>query len=166
MQSEQTLYFHRGDLNFSAGHFTIFSKTKRETLHGHNYYLECAVVSTPEAPGITFDYRVLKRQLQAICDSLNTKFLLPTESPFLSLEDQGDTIVAVFDNKPLYFLKEDIVLLEVKNVTLEELSHWFLAQLTQSDFVVDHPIAELEIRVFNGATQSASAKWARQVMYA
>ena len=32
-------------LNFSAGHFTIFSATERENLHGHNFQVRGAVTA-------------------------------------------------------------------------------------------------------------------------
>ena len=38
-------------LNFSAAHFTIFSATEREDLHGHNWQVECELTSTIDANG-------------------------------------------------------------------------------------------------------------------
>ena len=49
---------HKDELNFSAGHFTIFSKTEREDLHGHNYYVNAVfhVLLDDNGKEITADY--------------------------------------------------------------------------------------------------------------
>jgi len=160
---EQVLEFYKGDLKFSSGHFTIFSPTEREHLHGHNFYLQAAIRVAVDDSGIAFDYRIFKRMLKTLCRQLHTYFLLPERSPYLSLKKEQDYIVATFNGKKIPFLHEDVVLLPISNVTLEELSQWFVSQVLESDVVKVHPIAALEIRVFNGLEQSALACWTRAV---
>ena len=36
-QRTTTLELYKEEMKFSAGHFTIFSATERENLHGHNF---------------------------------------------------------------------------------------------------------------------------------
>ncbi|MDB4151743.1 6-carboxytetrahydropterin synthase, partial [Pseudomonadales bacterium] len=55
-------------LNFSIAHFTIFSATEREDLHGHNFQLECKVTAPLGDDGLLFDYGILKKLLRALCD--------------------------------------------------------------------------------------------------
>lgn len=159
MQKEKTMKIHRGSLRFAAGHFTIFSKTSREKMHGHNYYVEAEITAAVDEAGITFDYRIIKNKLMEICSSLNSYFLLPTQSPYLSLSENGDYIEAIFDGKKLVFLKEDVKLLPIKNITLEELSDWFLAEmLSNIAFIQEHKISKIRIDVYNGLEQSSCAE--------
>lgn len=159
MAKKRIINFHKGDLKFSSGHFTIFSETERESLHGHNYYLEASIVTEMEEPGITFDYRIFKNCLKNLCDQLNSKFLLPLYSPYLNVGDDGEYIITKFNHKLMPFLKEDALLLPVSNVTLEELSDWFVAQVSLDPIVKEHPISQIDIRVFNGLEQSSESSW-------
>jgi 6-pyruvoyltetrahydropterin/6-carboxytetrahydropterin synthase len=153
---EKTVKIHRGSLRFSAGHFTIFSKTSREKMHGHNYYVEDEIRAAVDEAGITFDYRLLKNKLFDICAVLNTHFLLPTKSPYLAVSEQGDYIEAIFNEKKLFFLKEDVKLLPIRNITLEELSDWFVSELcADKEFIREHKISKIRIDVYNGLEQSS-----------
>jgi hypothetical protein len=46
--------------NFSAGHFTMFSATERENLHGHNFQVRCSVTAPPGDDSMAFDQIILK----------------------------------------------------------------------------------------------------------
>ena len=81
-------------LTFSAGHFTIFSATDRENLHGHNFQVRCAVTASIGPDGLAFNYVLLKRVLRALCDELNERVLLPDHSPYLTLEHQEGMVIA------------------------------------------------------------------------
>ena len=82
-------------LNFSAGHFTIFSATERENLHGHNFQVRCAVTAAVGADGLAFDYVLLKRVLRELCDALDERVLLPEQSPYLTLEHRDGMVIAL-----------------------------------------------------------------------
>jgi 6-pyruvoyltetrahydropterin/6-carboxytetrahydropterin synthase len=151
---------HKDEFNFSAGHFTIFSATDREDLHGHNYYVSTAISVILNDNGLAFDYRIYKKKILALCDKLDRRFLLPAQSKYLRLEDTGDMWFAHFNQEKIPFLKRDVVILPVTNVTIEELSHWFLNQLTQDENELkQHGIQKIKLSVFNGPGQSGSAKW-------
>lgn len=144
--------------SFSAGHFTIFSATDREDLHGHNYYVSLALTVMIDDNGLAFDYRFYKQKLQSLCKLLDRRFLLPSRSKYLSLEDTGDMWIAHFSDERIPFLKRDVVILPVTNVTIEELSHWFLEQLSDDKKIfVQHGIKNITVKVFNGPGQSGSA---------
>lgn len=157
---QQTLKFHRGELKFCAGHFTIFSETERERLHGHNYYLEASVTAPFQQPGITFDYRILRDKLKDLCAQLNSRFLIPAESPYLKIEQRDPYCDVYFNDEHIPFLTNDILLLPIANTTLEELSRWFIDRISEErEFIERHAISELTVRVFNGPDQSALAEW-------
>ena len=160
MQQESTIEFHGGKLNFSAGHFTIFSATEREPLHGHNYFLTVIMTAQEGEPGITFDYRIFKEKLLTLCRKLNWYTLLPTKSPYLAITQDDDYVYAKFADKTLPFLHQDVVLLPLPNITLEELSKWFLAQILEDQpFIKQYQITALQVKVHNGPNQAASANW-------
>lgn len=155
-----SLEIHKDELAFSAGHFTIFSATEREQLHGHNYNVSLKMDLTVGANGLSFDYRYYKHKLEILCKEIDTFFLLPAHSPYLTIEDAGDYWMAEFNQKKIPFLKEDVKILPVTNVTIEELSHWMLSKLTSNlDELKQHGIHSLTLNVFNGPGQSGGARW-------
>jgi 6-pyruvoyltetrahydropterin/6-carboxytetrahydropterin synthase len=151
---------HKDEFSFSAGHFTIFSATDREDLHGHNYNVSIEMHVNIGENGLAFDYRVYKKKILALTATLDRKFMLPNQSAYLTLEDAGDMWLAHYNNEKIPFLKRDAVILPITNVTIEELSHWFLQQLTQDTHeLVQHGIQKIKLSVYNGPGQSGSAEW-------
>lgn len=150
------------DIHFSAAHFTIFSAERRENLHGHDF----SVAATATAPlgddGLCFDYSALKRPLRALCDTLDEAMLLPLRSPHLQVcEAPGDRVTARFADERLTFLKRDVRLLPVRNITVEELAAWFVERLVADAAVLALPIETLNVRVSSGPGQWAGVEWKR-----
>jgi 6-pyruvoyltetrahydropterin/6-carboxytetrahydropterin synthase len=155
-----SLEIHKEECSFSAGHFTIFSATEREQLHGHNYYVSVVLHFRLQHNGLSFDYRHYKKKILTLCNQLDRFFLLPSHSPFLKLEDHNDYWIAYFNHKKLFFLKEDVVILPIANITIEELSHWFLQKILEDQQSLnDHDIVEIAVKVYNGPGQSAGTNW-------
>jgi len=148
-------------LHFSAAHFTIFSATVRENLHGHNFHVEAALSGPIREDGLCFDYNDVKRKIKALCDSLDEKTLLPRHSPHLSIVEDGPYLVAHFHDEKIPFLPRDVITLPVRNVTVEELAYWFAEALLADAEFGALPIDELTIRVSSGPGQWASARWSR-----
>lgn len=160
MKRMATLELHKDAFSFSAGHFTVFSATLREDLHGHNYYVNLEMKVELNDNGMAFDYRLYKAKLKSLCDKLDRRFLLPEKSKYLRLEETDDMWLAHFNNERIPFLKRDVVTLPISNVTIEELSHWFLEELTRDPADLTHNgIQAITIRVFNGPDQSGAAEW-------
>lgn len=159
MRYYTTLEIQKEELQFSAGHFTIFSATERETLHGHNYGVQaCFRFSVPEN-GLLFDYRDLKKALRDICNQIDRKFILPACSPFLKLKEKDQHVLAEFNRQPLQFLRQDVIILPITNSTIEELSQWFLNELTKDQtYLSNNKIVGIEIKIFNGPGQAAAAR--------
>ncbi len=155
-----SLEIHKEEFAFSAGHFTIFSATEREQLHGHNYYVSIAFNIKIEQNGLAFDYRDYKKKMAKLCDQLDRHFLLPSQSPYLELEENDDYWIAHYNQKKIPFLKEDVVILPLTNITIEELSYWFLQQLlTDATELAHHAIQGITVKVYNGPGQSGGATW-------
>ena len=154
-----TISISKDYLHFSAAHFTIFSATERENLHGHNFFVEAEAVGEIGDDGLCFDYNALKERLKALCDELDETTLLPARSPHLDIK-QGEAAVTVrFDEERLEFLPRDVTVLDVRNVTVEELAHWFLRRLRSDEGFKSLPIDEITLRASSGPGQWASAHW-------
>ncbi|QYY35711.1 6-carboxytetrahydropterin synthase [Ruficoccus sp. ZRK36] len=157
-----TLELAKEHFKFSAGHFTIFSAEVRENLHGHNWNVGVEITAEVGDNGLAFDYAIAKRQAEAYCDELNERFLLPGESPFLKIEETESGLTAVYGEERLPFLKRDVCVLPLRNVTVEELSAWFLKRFMED--LASQPellIHAITVRVYSGPGQCATARWKR-----
>ncbi|MFP2903776.1 6-pyruvoyl trahydropterin synthase family protein [Pyxidicoccus sp. 3LFB2] len=61
MSRTTTIELHKEEMKFSAGHFTIFSATHRENLHGHNFTVYVALTGAVVENGLLSDYGPLKQ---------------------------------------------------------------------------------------------------------
>lgn len=151
---------HKENMKFSAGHFTIFSATHREKLHGHNYTSYCSLETWVGENGLEFDYRFYKARIYELCRQLNESFLLAGNSPHLKFEEHPDHYWIYFDKEKLFFNKRDVVVLPITNVTVEELSLWFLKQLTSNPAqLTEHQIKKVTVKIASSPGQSGSACW-------
>lgn len=145
-------------LHFSAGHFTIFGAQQRENLHGHNFRVEAVIECEIGEDGLTFDYSIIKAMLQKHCDALDEQVLLPAHSPYLQIGNREGYIQARFGDETLLFLPRDVLVLPIRNVTVEELSNWFIDQLQTEPEFNQLPISKLTIRVASGSGQWGIAR--------
>lgn len=155
-----TIEISKDYLHFNSAHFTIFSASEREDLHGHTFYVRAFVTSPIDANGLAFDYNILKSSLLKLCDHLDEKVLLPELSPHLKLTQSDGYLVAEYGNERLPFLPRDVRTLPVRNITVEELAPWFLAELETDEKVTEQNITRLEIQVSSGPGQWAAASTA------
>ena len=152
-----TLHIEKEAHKFSSAHYTIFSATERERLHGHNYFVSARIVAKMGTNGFSADYNVYKRRIKALCDRYDEYMLLPEFSPFQKLETVGDEIQATFAGKVLKFLADETWVLPIANVTVEELSHLLLNELITAEN--DPDLVEVELMVSSGSGQAGSAVW-------
>lgn len=159
LQERVTIRLAKQNMKFSAGHFTIFSATERERLHGHNFTVEVDIEARMLGNGMCFDYGLYKDRVVALCRELNEWTILPTRSPYLRIEEDGDHVYAHFDGQRIPFLRGDVLLLPIANATLEEFAWWFLQRLAEDrDALRAHAIDAIEVRVLSGPGQSAGRR--------
>ena len=159
MSENVTIRLAKQNMKFSAGHFTIFSASERERLHGHNFFVEVDLHARMQFNGLCFDYGIYKDRVVALCRELNEWMILPTRSPHLRIEEDGDHVIAVFAGQRIPFLREDVKLLPIENATLEEFAGWFLARLGEDRAALRaHAIEEIEVRVASAPRQSAGRR--------
>ena len=162
MQRSSNIELFKEYMNFSAGHFTIFSSSDRENLHGHNYRVYACFTTLIDEDGLSFDYREYKQKLLKICQSLDCTTLLPQLSRYLEIEEKDGCVHVEFNGEKLKFLQRDVKLLPITNTTVEELSNWILMQLVQDDNeLLKNKIQKIKVKVFSGPGQSGSAVWSK-----
>ena len=159
MSRTTVLHIRNQYLKFSAAHFTIFSATERERIHGHNFAVSAEVTAAVGDDGLCFDYNVIKRKMRELCDALDEYVLLPARSPHLTVHAGDDTVRAEFNGETLVFPAADTLVLPLANITSEELSWYLLEQLLEGDAAVRYEISALTVTVASGAGQSASTRW-------
>jgi 6-pyruvoyltetrahydropterin/6-carboxytetrahydropterin synthase len=160
MERLTTIYIDKESHKFSAAHFTIFSATERERLHGHNFSVAARIVAPVDANGLTGDYAVYKAQLKKLCDALDEYTLRPAESPYLTVVEEGDYYRITHDQDVLLLLRADTLVLPIRNTTVEDLSHYLLQTLVADHgFLQAQDIREIEVLVSSGPGQTGSSYW-------
>lgn len=155
-----TIEISKEDIKFSAAHFTIFSASERERLHGHNYFVAIAFTAPVGPDGMCFSYKEIKSRLRSLCEVLDEYMLLPAHSPWIDIHEEGPAYVVTFNDETMHFLKQDTLILPVTNITLEELSRHLLEQLlADQSFVHDSGLCAVTIKVSSGAGQWGSTTW-------
>lgn len=155
-----TVELQKESMKFSAGHTTIFSATEREPLHGHHYAVYLGLTTWVEDNGMAFDYRYYKQKMNQLCKHVNQTFLMPMYSPFMTYTEDDEYYYFTFNHKKIPFLKEDVTLMPMTNITVEELSRWFVGQLIADHAELErHRIEKIVVKVFSAPGQSASFTW-------
>jgi 6-pyruvoyltetrahydropterin/6-carboxytetrahydropterin synthase len=161
MQST-TIEISKEYLHFAAAHFTLFSDTERENLHGHNFQVTLDAEAPIAEDGLTFDYNILKKALKQMCDDLDEQVIMPTQSPHLQIESDDQYTYAVFNGERIPFLERDLTLLPIRNVTVEELAHYLLDTLLKRQEIQALDIQQMVLKCASGEGQWASASWSNQ----
>ena len=154
-----TIEISKEYLHFAAAHFTLFSATERENLHGHNFQVTLDADAPMQDDGLTFDYNILKKAVRQLCDQLDEQVLMPTRSPYLEIDEQDDYTYVVFNGERIPFLQRDLTLLPIRNITVEELAQYLLAKLLEREDIKALDIDNMLLRCASGEGQWASAKW-------
>jgi 6-pyruvoyltetrahydropterin/6-carboxytetrahydropterin synthase len=111
------------------------------------------------ADGMAFDYVMLKRVLKALCDELDERLLLPEHSPHLRIERGDGIVIAWFGGERLTYLERDVLLLPVRNITIEELAELLLARLRVRPELSGRDLRAIELGVSSGDGQWAFSSW-------
>ncbi len=124
-----TIELFRQDMGFSAGHFTLFNQQQRERLHGHNFKVKATYSSIVDAGGITFDYRIVRNLIKAVCERLNERFLLPLCSPYLDVTEQESCFEIRFGQDLFVLPADDVCALQLRNTSTESLSYFIMTEV-------------------------------------
>lgn len=163
LHSHTCIEICKEDLKFSAAHFTIFSATERERLHGHNFKVSLLLTTAVGDNGMCFSYGEIKKRLRRLCAALDEYMVLPGGSPHLEIRDDGPYYQVRFNGEEMRFLRADTLVLPVRNTTVEEFArHLLECLLKDAPFVEGNDISALTMKVSSGPGQSGSASWSRE----
>ena len=155
-----TIEISKEDFKFSGAHFTVFSATERERLHGHNFKVRAEVVAPVDENGLCFNYQEIKKRLRRICEQLDEYLLLPGDSPYLTIREDSQTVEVSFADQTMQFLASDTLVLPIRNTTVEEFSHLIVERLVKhDDFFTKNEVQRLKVSVSSGDGQWGSTVW-------
>jgi len=157
MERLTTLYIDKESHKFSAAHYTIFSATERERLHGHNYSVSVRIVAPLGDNGFSADYNVYKSRIAGLCEELDEYMLLAGNSSHQQIEEAGACYRVSFAGEEMLFLRSDTQVLPVRNATVEEFSQLLLERLLRACKGED--LREVELCVASGPGQRGCALW-------
>ena len=147
------------DLKFSASHF-IPGHEKCGRLHGHTYAVSAIIEGTQDKKGIVVDFISLKDAIRKICDRFDHMVILPKKSDLMNITEKKKSVTVNSDNKKYQFPIEDVILIDVKVPSAEELAKYILKSLL-NELKLPQSISTIEICVEEGKGQGA---WARETI--
>jgi 6-pyruvoyltetrahydropterin/6-carboxytetrahydropterin synthase len=124
-----TVRVEKDYLVFSSGHFITYNGDCCERLHGHNYRAAVEVEDDLDENAYVFDFIALKDLTRSITDELDHRMLLPTQSRFVRLEEDGPNWRVRYRDRHWSFPRDECVLLPVSNTTAELLADFIAGRL-------------------------------------
>ncbi|MCQ2052504.1 MAG: 6-pyruvoyl tetrahydropterin synthase family protein [archaeon] len=118
---------HAG-IKFSACHF-IPKHEKCARLHGHSYVMRLKLEGDIGNDGMIMDFTLLKKELKKIADELDHRTILPGKSDNVVLTVGSESVDATCGNKKYTFPREDVVILEIPNITAEEMTKMMIRRI-------------------------------------
>jgi len=108
--------------NFASAHFLIFANDKREPLHGHNYQVSVKMEGELDRAGVVLDFITFKPLVKRICDSLDHRTMIQSNSPNLAVHRRAKEIEVRYKAQKIILPKSDVILLPLANTSTELLA--------------------------------------------
>ena len=115
--------------HFSCAHMATFSDGSIERLHGHNYRVEAKLWGALDIAGMVLDVIIFKKIIRALCDQIDEYLLVPLHNPLIAVKHDEQQVTLDYEGKHYAIPREDCVLLDVENTTMEHLAFWFSEKL-------------------------------------
>lgn len=156
------IHISKEALKFSAAHMTVFPDGTKEALHGHNYTVQVSLELADISLSKMLSFSYFKKIMKKISSEWDEKVLIPAKCPFLRVISQSEVeIELVLCKKRYIFPAEEVVLLELDNITTETLSaeygRIFLGQLDSK--LLGSSIRAVRVRVEEIPGQGATFSW-------
>ncbi|HYY24692.1 MAG TPA: 6-pyruvoyl tetrahydropterin synthase family protein [Candidatus Udaeobacter sp.] len=117
--------------NFASAHFLIFTNGKREPLHGHNYQVSVALEGELDGAGVVLDFISFKPLVKEICDRLDHRTLIQTESPSVAVRQKTNEVEIRYKKQRLVLPRTDVILLPLVNTSTELLAEYVANRIRQ-----------------------------------
>jgi 6-pyruvoyltetrahydropterin/6-carboxytetrahydropterin synthase len=115
--------------NFASAHFLIFANGKREPLHGHNYQVSVKLEGELDRAGVVLDFISFKPLIKRICDSLDHRTMIQSDSPNLAVQRRKKEIEIRYKAQKIILPKNDVILLPLVNTSTELLAEHVAKQI-------------------------------------
>lgn len=115
--------------NFASAHFLIFANGKREPLHGHNYQVGVKIEGELDRSGVVLDFIAFKPLVKKICDALDHRTLIQTESPVIRVKRRAAEVEVRYRRQKIILPKQDVILLPLVNTSTELLAEHVAGQI-------------------------------------
>jgi 6-pyruvoyltetrahydropterin/6-carboxytetrahydropterin synthase len=169
-----TIKLFKEDMKFSSGHFTIFSDTERERVHGHNFTVQCELDAPVENDGMVSDYNEFKTVIRRLCAEWDEFLLVPTRSPHVDVklvtvvgsaaEDATPAppdrrcVKIMFNGEEIVLPEGDVKLLPVANITVEELSALLVSKVAAEFQGICSSVSRVSVTVSSGPGDSGTSE--------
>ena len=117
------------DLVFAAAHFITLAGHRCEALHGHNYQVSVALEGELDRAGVVLDFIAFKPMVKRICDTLDHRTLIQTESPAIKLRQRVKEIEVRYKKQKIVLPRQDVILLPLANTSTELLAEHLANQI-------------------------------------
>jgi 6-pyruvoyltetrahydropterin/6-carboxytetrahydropterin synthase len=126
------LQIRKEALKFSAAHMTVFADGTKERIHGHNYRTQISLKTRDFSLQGMLPFSEVKKAMRLICDSWDERLFLPALCPHLKVNSRSsDEIDFQLCGKRYVVPADEVVSLDVENVTTESLAREFSRRLLQ-----------------------------------
>jgi 6-pyruvoyltetrahydropterin/6-carboxytetrahydropterin synthase len=115
--------------NFASAHFLIFANGRREPLHGHNYQVSVGMEGELDRAGVVLDFISFKPLVKRVCDSLDHRTLIQTDSSTIQVRKKTREVEIVYKNQRLILPRGDVILLPIANTSTELLAEYLAMQI-------------------------------------
>ena len=152
-----TLHVAKEALKFSAAHFIAY-RGFREALHGHNYAVTVTVEGALGTDGYVLDFGLVKRVAKRVCEELDERVLVPTQSETLTVVEAGGEVELTCEDGARFVLpSSDVVLMPIAHSSAEELSRYVCERVTKElRSQTSGSLTAVEVAVAEAPGQSAS----------
>jgi 6-pyruvoyltetrahydropterin/6-carboxytetrahydropterin synthase len=110
--------------NFASAHFLIFADGKREPLHGHNYQVSVKLEGELDRAGVVLDFISFKPLVKQICDGLDHRTLIQTQSPIIKVHRRAKEVEVRYRRQKIILPNTDVILLPLANTSTELLAEY------------------------------------------
>jgi 6-pyruvoyltetrahydropterin/6-carboxytetrahydropterin synthase len=122
MPSTFTIEVAKDYFNFASAHFLIFANGQREPLHGHNYQVSVKMEGELDRAGVVLDFITFKPLVKRICDSLDHRTMIQSNSPNLEVRRHSKEFEIRYKAQKIILPKSDVILLPLANTSTELLA--------------------------------------------
>lgn len=121
------------DFKFSTAHFTVFSSSSAEDLHGHNYRVRVEIAGgTLDQHGLLMEVGPVKSAIRRLCAELDASTILPERSSMVRVASAGGEVEVRYGARVYRLPEAGVRILAIRNTSIEELAIWFWGRLAPS----------------------------------